>query len=131
MIFVAGKDGSMFLMLSEQDMGQLRQGNTKFVDERQTGGVPFNRVVLSLHKTDQEAIEILQKAGHFVPQREDMRSADPKAEQVRCKSCDAINERGSLFEDKCITCWAAMAKGLTPQRDHQLVRKVHDGQHKH
>lgn len=131
MIFVSGKDGSMFLMLSEQDIGQLRQGNTKFVDERQTGGVPFNRVVLSLHKTDQESINILQKAGAYVPPREDMRTAEPKAEEIRCKSCDAINNPGSLFEDRCITCWAAIAKGVKPERDHQLVRKVQDGQHRH
>ena len=126
MIFVAGKDGSMFLMLSEKDIEIMRQGNTKFVDERQTGGVPFNRVVLSLHKNDEEAVGILKKAGHYVPDQQDMRGAEPHKHESRCKGCNGITETVSMLDDICIICWRKMALGSQPVRDGNN-RRMTDG----
>jgi hypothetical protein len=122
MIFVTGKDGSMFLMLSEKDIEIMRQGNTKFVDERQTGGIPFNRVVLSLHKTDEEAVAILKQAGHYVPNREDMRAASPRKNESLCKGCNGIIDNGSLMDGICIVCWRKMALGSQPVQDGQNRR---------
>jgi len=120
MIFVSGKDGSMFLMLSEADIEIMRQGNTKFVDERQTGGVTFNKVVLSLHKTDEEAVKILRSAGHFVPNPEKLPKVEPKGEETRCKGCNCITQ--VVLEGRCIVCWHTLALGRQP---------IQDGQHKH
>lgn len=123
MIFVTGKDGSMFLMLSEKDIETMRAGNTKFVDERQTKGVTFNRVILSLHKTDEEAVAILRGAGHAVPPPGDLEKPMPRAHEVRCPGCDGIIDNGSIFEGRCIVCWANAAKNAVAQEDGQHRRR--------
>lgn len=111
MIFVSCKDGTMVLMLAEKDIEIMRQGNTKFVDERQTGGIEFNKVVLSLHKTDEEAAALLKEAGHYVPDRKDMRAAEPRNHEARCKGCGGITDYASMLDWRCIVCWRNMALG--------------------
>lgn len=121
MIFVTGQDGSMFLMLAEKDIEIMRQGNTKFVDERQTGGKPFTKAVLSLHKSDEEAVALLRGVGHAINPQE-LKKAEPRVHETFCKGCKCITEKCSLLDEYCIICWRNMAVGRQP---------VQDGQHQH
>jgi hypothetical protein len=110
MIFlVAANEPTLFVMLSEQDVASMRQGRTTFVDKRALGKYTFDRVVLSLSKTDNDSIALLNKAGHKVDvEKAAVHSTDP-GESV-CKGCAGLIKTESMFEDKCIVCWAAEAK---------------------
>jgi hypothetical protein len=114
MIFVIGKnEPALFVMLSEEDVQKMRQGNTTFVDQRQLKGARFDRVILSLHKTNQEALEILRQAGHHVPQLKD---PEPVAGEARCNGgCNGLIKTVLMYEGCCITCWATRAKKLETQ----------------
>lgn len=120
MIFALGNDGVvLFCMLSEQDIGQMRTGVTKFVDERQLGERTFQRVVISLHKTDAEALRLL-KQQLTVQQRKELeqqglKGPEPTVGEAKCIGCQGINPIESLFEGRCICCWAAKAKKLESQ----------------
>ncbi len=111
MIFVAAETNNetIFLMLSEQDIQTMRNGSTKFIDERQTGGISFKRVVLSLSKTDTEALECIRQAGYRVPQ---LKNPEPVAGESRCKGCEGLMQTWQLFEGQCIVCWATQCKKL-------------------
>jgi hypothetical protein len=108
MIFATAADEpAVFLMLSEDDVVQMREGRTKFVDRRATGGATFKKVILSLHKTNDEAIALLRKYGHA---RGEPVTHEPLAGEGQCVSCKGIMAPASLFEGKCIVCWAMEAK---------------------
>lgn len=110
MIFVvAANEPAVFLMLAEKDVASMREGRTVFVDGRATGGVVFNKVLVSLHPTDQDALHMLHTAGHVVPE---LATHEPVAKEVRCAGCQGLNSVGSLFEGRCIVCWATEAKRL-------------------
>ena len=109
MIFAAGAEGpTVVLMLSEADIVGMRLGQTRFVDERQTGGIEFRRIVLSLSKTDADSLELLKSAGHDTT---NYKVPEPhEGKEGRCQGCDGIIPLGGLFEDRCIVCWATEAK---------------------
>lgn len=117
MIFLLAKDlPALFLMLSEKDIGIMRPGRTLFVDQRQLGGRTFDRVILSLGKTDAENLELVQKAQPGMDMREFV-SPEPARAEARCKGCEAIVEACTLFEERCIVCWATEAKKLRTARN--------------
>ena len=94
-------------MLSEADARTMREGRTLFVDKRQTGGVTFDKIVLSLHASERHALEELRGAGYEVPQ---LKCPEPLPEESRCAGCEGLMPTPSLFERRCIVCWAVEAK---------------------
>lgn len=112
MVFVmAQNEPTMVLILSEADIGELRRGNTKFVDHRHTGHRMFNRVVVSLTKTDAEAIALVKSTGQTGYRDDTKLDATILPGEVRCPGCSAIQKSvGLLFENLCIVCWANRAK---------------------
>lgn len=110
MIFVlAEKAPVLFLMLSEQDIHTMRPGRTLFVDQRQLGGRTFDQVILSLHKTDAEALEEIRLSG--APARsKTLKLPEPAADETVCDGCKAIVKTYLLLDGRCITCWADEAK---------------------
>lgn len=111
MIFVmAANEPTVFLMLAESDVKTMREGRTTFVDQRQLQGHTFNRVVLSLHRSDTEALETIRQAGHRVEQ---LAVPEPGPKERRCTGgCNGIVATKLLFEDRCAPCWAQLAKSL-------------------
>lgn len=118
MIFVAAaNEPTMVIMLSEQDVMGMRQGQYRFVDERATKGHQFNKCVVCLYKTDAESLAALKKSqGGVLPgQVTEQMVTETKATEERCFVCKGVGPIGSLYEDKCITCWAVEAKRLRLQ----------------
>ncbi len=115
MIFAAAeKEPAMFLFLSEKDIQDMREGRTKFVDERATKGFAFQKVILAVVKTDQDAIALLQ--GHAAPEvMANPGLTEKQAGEEQCPRCGAILQKGSLFECLCVVCWATEAKRLRTQ----------------
>jgi hypothetical protein len=111
MIFVTAGDGrSVMLMLSEQDVNNMRSGRTVFVDERQAKGATFSRIVLSLHKTNEVALDVIRRSGHKVPPLESLEIPTPVAPaEGRCDGCQGIMDLASLHKGKCIVCWEELA----------------------
>lgn len=110
MIFATALDKpAMFLMLTAEDVQTLREGRTLFVDERATKGHLFNHVILSLHKTQDEALRLL-KTGQNEYQA--LTRHEPRDAESVCSCCAGIMLASSLFEDCCIVCWAMRAKKL-------------------
>jgi hypothetical protein len=116
MIFVAAGDGeTVFLMLSEQDVAGMRAGSTRFVDERQTGGLKFSRAVLSLSKSDVESLKLIRQAGHAVDHP--LVEPGPGPAESRCAGCNGLIATPLMFEGKCTVCWATLAKQLQTARN--------------
>ena len=114
MIFVqAAKEPTMILMLAEKDVQSMRQGRTLFVDERQTCGTRFNKVVLSLAKTDQESLALIRQAGYDTSKLGPQ--AEPTLGEARCNECQGCIAAALMFEGKCTVCWATLAKKLMNQ----------------
>jgi hypothetical protein len=107
----AVKEPAVFIMLSEQDVKSMRDGRTLFVDERATKGATFKKVILSLHRTDQEAIKLVETA-QGRPMADQLVTHEPRADDVQCTGCLAMSPYWRLFEEKCIICWATEAKKL-------------------
>lgn len=115
MIFVAAaNEHTVVLMLSEQDVITLREGRTLFVDERATKGATFKNVILSLHKTNEEALATLRAAGHSTPSS--LITHEPLPSESRCSGCNGLLPTPSLFEGQCTVCWATEAKKYRLQR---------------
>lgn len=112
MVFIHAVDGTMILMLTEQDASDMRGGRTKFVSEQMTGGSPFYRVVLSLHKNQNAIEDSIRRAGHG-KLLEGMPSPAPEPGEAKCRGCDGINAEYLLLDGKCIACWreSALANG--------------------
>lgn len=107
MIFaIAKSEPAVFLMLDENDVQKMRRGHTLFVDERATKGAIFNKVILSLHKTNDAAVELLKSTFGSGTVHQ------PIKNEIQCKGCDGIMGPEQLFEDKCIVCWANEVKNL-------------------
>jgi hypothetical protein len=110
MIFVAAAtEPTIILMLAEADIQAMREGRTQFVDSRQTGGLKFDRVALSLHRTNEDALALLKGAGHDMS---NLPSPVPTAKEGRCDDCKGCIAVELLFEGKCNVCWATLAKKL-------------------
>lgn len=118
MIFVAAaNEPTMVLMLTEKDVLNMRGGRTVFVDKRQTGGYKFDRVVISLHKTDKEALDVVRRSGHGASIPEQFTAPEPTKGEGRCEACNGCIAEPLLFEGKCTQCWAELAKKLQTQRN--------------
>ncbi len=115
MIFALGTNTppSLVVMLSESDVAdKLRPGNTLYVDPTLLKGNLFGEVILSMHKTDQDAIDLLQ--GKF-PEVKGMKpqTREPRTHEARCSGpCKGVMPFAQLFEGKCIVCWSRQAKAL-------------------
>jgi hypothetical protein len=109
MVFVFGEDGTLVVMLSEKDVRTLRDKHTVFVDQRQLKGGKFSRVVLSLEKTDQDSLKVIQQAGHRVDQ---LASPEPAPAESVCTGCHGLIATASMLDGKCIACWRAQVKEL-------------------
>jgi hypothetical protein len=113
-IFVkAATEPTMFLMLAEKDIQSIREGRTIFVGPQQTGEESFTKVILSLHKTNDAALEVLRQAGHDTSKLAP--EATPAAGEGRCDECKGCIATPLLFEGKCTVCWATLAKKLQTQ----------------
>lgn len=113
MIFVKSTvGGALFVMLTEKDIVTLRQGHTLFVDQRQLQGATFEQAILSLHKSNEEAVALLKTAGGDISK---LTHAEPKANQLVCPGCQGVIDTVTMFEGQCIVCWASQAKKLKIQ----------------
>lgn len=108
MIFLLAKEKQvLFLMLTEQDVNNMRGGRTEFVDERQLQGEAFTHVILSLHKSNEAALELLRESGHVVGNVVQPEAMIPKEEV--CDGCKGIMAKGTCYAGKCPMCWKETA----------------------
>ncbi len=121
MIFVMGTQGEMHLMLSEQDVNNMRGGRTTFVDQRQLGGGTFNKVVLSLHKTNDAALELLKSLGKLGADQEIV-VPDVGPGEERCEGCDGLISKATMSKGKCLSCWVEAAESYRKRWLEELVR---------
>lgn len=113
MIFLAAdNEPTMFAMLTEEDINDMRGGRTKFIDESATKGRLFDKVVISVHKNQSEIEDIIRQAGHG-KLLEGMPSPQPKVTHRTCKGCRGIMEAYMLLDDKCIACWREASRSKT------------------
>jgi hypothetical protein len=98
----------LFVFLLWDDIPDLRKGLTKFVDHRHIGDKTFNRVVISLHKNKREVEDLL--AGLKGTEGKTWVEGQPQPGESICKGCKATMRTETLFEGKCIVCWATEAK---------------------
>jgi hypothetical protein len=110
MIFVLAKnEPKIFLMLSEKDVQNLRNGHTINVDERQLKSSMFNGVILCLNRTDDDSLDLIRRAGHATGP---LATQQPYPHQMVCKDCKGNIDTVLLVEDRCFACWVVMAKKL-------------------
>ena len=113
MIFIGASDEpTILLLLTEADVNDMRGGRTKFVDSSATGGMFFNKVVLSGHKNPGEIEEMITRAGHG-KLLAGMPSPVADKVQGKCAGCDGITEECMLLDGKCIACWRESARSKT------------------
>ncbi len=109
MIFVQGRDvPALFLMLTDQDINNMRGGRTVFVDQRQLQGHTFDRVIVSLHRDNEEALQMIRRSGHSVP-ASPVEPAPRRPVEGRCTGCQGIMDECLLLDGKCAMCWREMA----------------------
>ncbi len=109
MVFVFADDGTLCVMLCDKDLRTLRDKHTLFIDQRQLKGGKFNRIVLSLEKTDQDSLELIRQAGHRVDQ---LAYPEPAPAESACLGCFGLIATASMLDGKCIACWRAQVKEL-------------------
>jgi hypothetical protein len=112
MIFVLAKnEPALFVLLNEQDVAGMRQGSTRFVDERQLKGETFSKVILGLFPSDVAALDAIRKAGNTVTDDMLVRP-EPKAAEGVCDECGGMMPHALLNHGRCICCWRNMAVRL-------------------
>src|SRR6185436_18455017 len=105
MIFLAmDSEPTMVLLLTEQDVNDMRGGRTKFVDRTATAGRKFDRVILSVHKNQTEIENLLRRAGHG-KLLENMPSPVAEPPNGTCAGCQGIMPEPLLLDGRCIACW--------------------------
>lgn len=110
MIFIAASnEPTMMILLTDQDVADMRGGRTKFVDQRATKGFKFDKVVISVHKNQAEIEDIIRRAGHG-PLLQNMPSHEPKPPEGQCEGCNGIMPEPLLLEKKCVACWRESAE---------------------
>lgn len=112
MIFVAARnEPAIFLMLAEKDLATMRPGRTLFVDDRQTGGMKFTKVIISLHASNEAALEALRQAGHgeALSKAGHIVSPLPREGEAQCDECLGIMPAYQLNHGRCIVCWRNLA----------------------
>lgn len=114
--FVTKAERKLVLILSESDVAdKLRPGHTVTIDAGQLAGVAVAEVAVGMLKTDEDTLAFLEKAnpGQFTAaNRRPPSGPDPAKGETRCKGCQGVMPFASLYEDRCIVCWAKMAKAL-------------------
>ncbi len=106
MIFIGSLDGVAVLMLTEQDVNDMRGGRTKFADLQKPA---YRKVVLSVHKNQKEIEDIIKQAGHG-KLLQGLPSPVAEPDQKECTGCKAFVSEPLLLEGKCIVCWRESAK---------------------
>ena len=109
MIFLAGNEETVFLMLTEADCNDMRGGRTKFVDHTVTKGKSFTKVVLSLHQNQHEIEDLIKKAGHGAL-LQGMPSPVPQPQEGTCEGCAGIMPEERMLDGRCIACWRELAR---------------------
>lgn len=110
MIFIAAaNEPTMFLILTEQDVNDMRGGRTKYVDRTATQGHRFDKVVLSVHRDQHEIEDMVRRAGHG-KLLEGMPSPKPEPPMGVCRGCKGIVAEPLLLEGQCIACWCESSK---------------------
>ena len=111
MVFIgASNEPTMILMLTNQDVNDMRGGRTKYVDKTATKGFLFDKVVISVHKNQAEIEDIIRASGHGKVLAGELPSVQPSAEQVVCSGCNGNMLAYLVVEGKCTACWAESAK---------------------
>ena len=113
MIFIAAaNEPTMFLMLTDQDIADMRGGRTKYVDCTATKGVKFDKVILSVHANQAEIESIIRQSGHG-KLLQGMPSPTPTVEQVVCNGCLGNMAAYMVLYGLCLACWRERARSLT------------------
>jgi hypothetical protein len=109
-IFALSEEGGyLFVMLTEQDVNDMRGDRTKFVDDRQLEGRSFKAVVVSLHKNHAEIEAVLQQ-GQALYKLRQAPQAEPNAGQQRCLGCQGLINAELMLDGKCVSCWREAAR---------------------
>jgi hypothetical protein len=69
----------------------------------------FNGVVISLHKTNEAAVEMLKSIG---APHTTIAEHQARPSEATCDGCKGTMRPEQLFEGKCICCWAEKAKSI-------------------
>lgn len=113
MIFMgASTEPTMILLLTEQDINDMRGGRTKFVDKTATKGFKFDKVVLSVHKNQADIEDMVRKSGHG-KLLQGMPSPVPEPQDGVCLGCNGIMKEYLLLESRCIACWRETARAIS------------------
>lgn len=116
MIFMlAANEPALMVFMTEKDLQNIRGGRTVFVDQRQIRGHSFKKVVIAYAKTDQAALDMIQKHAGTAIDPASIVSPEPTAKEGRCSGCNGCIAEALLFEGKCNICWAEEAKSLRRQ----------------
>jgi len=111
MIFALGQSPpALFVFVTASDVKLIQEGRTLFVDQRQLGGKTFDRVILAFSKTNQDAIDLLTRSGTYKLPEGQIEGPTPYSGEARCATCESIVQECTLFEKRCIVCWATEAK---------------------
>ena len=112
MVFVlSAYENRLFCMLTEQDVSNIRGGRTVFVDDHQLKGAEIKGVSISLHKSNDEALQVLKRAGHQIDP-ESLVVPQPRPLELKCEGCQAICLASILHKGMCISCWCEKAEYL-------------------
>jgi hypothetical protein len=103
---------TLFLFFNEQDVITMRQGRTLFVDQRQLKGATFKQVITALGQTDADAVALIQKANGLKAAAVDLDPPAPAVHESKCPGCGGLVATATMFEGRCIVCWATEAKRL-------------------
>lgn len=111
MIFALAKEQpALFVMLTEQDVNDMRGGRTVFVDQRHLEGKQFEIVVLSLHKSNEEAVSILKRVGGIDAHTRETPPTQPVEGEERCPGCQGVGRLGWVYDGLCLLCWREKAR---------------------
>lgn len=110
MIFVTSADKpQMFVILTEQDVNNIRSQRTLTVTRQSTKGYMFNELVIGYGRNKKEIGKIFLAAGHKV-NLEELPNPPPVPGEVKCKDCDGSMPAYLLIEGSCIICWKEKAE---------------------
>ena len=110
MIFLFTTDNQLFCLFAENDIREMREGRTKFVNAQQLKGQQFRGVIFGLSASDQASIELIKLAGHDITK---LPSPVAQPGEATCEDCQGIMPVPQLLDGKCIVCWKGRAtKGV-------------------
>lgn len=117
MIFLMNSDEPvLFVMLNEGDVKEMRGKRTLFIDQRHLQGRTFASVVLSLHRTNDEAKELVARVQRGNAENR-FHCNVPTADEEKCKKCSGLGALGSMLDNTCIMCWREEALSYRNQRN--------------